>query len=251
MGAILDVFRVNGRLNKPLVFLFFVIAALLLANALLHDPTSGYDANDHQNYVESLASHWRLPTKAESGQYYSPPLPYILPALLTALHTGLWKALKLAQFFNALSRRRPALLPAQALRPPLTAKRPPEDPLAGHAGLVAGLLSQLRPCTRRAIPCFPGSLHYIPIGSDLPPAGQLPYTPTFTWHCPWARHPCAPMGLLPIPTRSGICLLDGPCPKRVSSAFDFVCCTCCAHWASDRRLVLCPDCSAVWHTDRL
>ncbi len=102
MSGVMDIFRSDGRINKPLLVLFCVILLLLLLNAFLHDPTTGYDAHDHLNYVQSLASHWRLPTKAETGQYYSPPLPYVLPALLTALHAGLWKALKFAQFFNAL-----------------------------------------------------------------------------------------------------------------------------------------------------
>jgi chlorobactene glucosyltransferase len=102
MSGVLDVFGSEGRLNKPLLLLFVLICSLLLLNALLHDPTSGYDAEDHLHYVQSLATNWRLPTKAETGQYYSPPLPYVLPAALTALHLGLWKALKMAQVFNAL-----------------------------------------------------------------------------------------------------------------------------------------------------
>ncbi len=102
MSGVLDIFRSHGRLNKPLLVLFCAILLLLLINAFLHDPTTGYDAHDHLNYVQSLATHGRLPTKAETGQYYSPPLPYALPALLTALHAGLWKALKFSQFFNAL-----------------------------------------------------------------------------------------------------------------------------------------------------
>ena len=98
----LDILRSRGRLNKPLLAIFILILSLLLLNAFLHDPTTGYDAQDHLHYVQSLASDWRLPSKAETGQYYSPPLPYFAPAVLTSLHFGLWKALKLAQFINVL-----------------------------------------------------------------------------------------------------------------------------------------------------
>ncbi len=102
MARTLDEFRYHGRLNKPLLVLFGLILAVLLLNAFLHDPTNGYDAQDHRHYVQALADHWRLPTKAETGQYYSPPLPYTLPAALTALQLGLWKALKAAQLFNVI-----------------------------------------------------------------------------------------------------------------------------------------------------
>ena len=102
MSGVLDGFRTRGRSQVPLLFAFLLILLILLVNAFLHDPTTGYDAQDHLHYVQALASDWRLPGQAETGQYYSPPLPYILPALLTALHFGLWKALKIAQFFNVL-----------------------------------------------------------------------------------------------------------------------------------------------------
>src|SRR5574341_1081350 len=72
----------RGRLDRILLAIYLLINALVLINA--------------------LASHWRLPTKAETGQYYSPPLPYILPAILTAAQIGLWKAVKLAQLINVL-----------------------------------------------------------------------------------------------------------------------------------------------------
>src|SRR5574341_960532 len=92
----------RGRLDRILLAIYLLINALVLINALLHNPYNGYDAHDHINYIEALASHWRLPTKAETGQYYSPPLPYILPAILTAAQIGLWKAVKLAQLINVL-----------------------------------------------------------------------------------------------------------------------------------------------------
>jgi chlorobactene glucosyltransferase len=102
MSGVLDIFRERGRLSRPLLACFLAVLTLLVLNAFLHDPTAGYDAQDHLHYVQSLADHWRLPTKFETGQYYAPPLPYVLPALLTAFHAGIWKALKFAQLFNVL-----------------------------------------------------------------------------------------------------------------------------------------------------
>src|SRR5512143_1600907 len=84
-AELIEPFRHEGRLHKPLLILFMLVVALVLTNAILHDPRRGYDGKDHMNYIESLAMDWRLPTKAETGQYYSPPLPYGLPALLIAL----------------------------------------------------------------------------------------------------------------------------------------------------------------------
>jgi len=102
LAELIEPFQHEGRLYKPLLFLYLLISALVLTNAILHDPRRGYDGKDHVNYIASLAADWRLPTKAETGQYYSPPLPYFLPALLTALQVGSWKALKFAQLINVL-----------------------------------------------------------------------------------------------------------------------------------------------------
>ncbi len=95
-------FRFQGWLDKILLAVCLLVSGLVFVNAFLHNPYYGYDAHDHINYVISLSSNGRLPVKAETGQYYSPPLPYVFPALLVDLHAGLWKALKLAQFLNAL-----------------------------------------------------------------------------------------------------------------------------------------------------
>jgi hypothetical protein len=80
-----------------------LINALVFANAILHDPYSGYDAADHIQYIKTLATKRVLPSCKETAQCYVPPLPYILPAV--ALSTGrvsLWHAAKLAQLLNAL-----------------------------------------------------------------------------------------------------------------------------------------------------
>ncbi len=98
-----ELFRHQGRIHKPLLILFLLINALVLTNAVLHDPRRGYDAKDHLEYIQALGENHRIPTCADSAQCYIPPLPYMLPALVLA--TGkvtLLQAAKIAQLSNVL-----------------------------------------------------------------------------------------------------------------------------------------------------
>jgi hypothetical protein len=93
----------QGRLHKPLILLFILINGLVLINAVLHDPTKGYDANDHIHYIKTLAEYRRIPTCADSAQCYIPPLPYILPAILFSTgRVTLLDVAKFAQLVNVL-----------------------------------------------------------------------------------------------------------------------------------------------------
>jgi len=91
----------SGRgFDTPLILVFSVINGLVLMNACLHDPRVGYDADLHLAYIQAL-SKLRLVAPGDSGEFFSPPLPYALPALLILL-TGVkvfWAA-KFAQFLN-------------------------------------------------------------------------------------------------------------------------------------------------------
>ena len=60
--------------------LFIFINAFVLSNAIRHDPLIGYDAPDHVAYILTLAEG-RLPTLGDTVEFFSPPLPYALPAL--------------------------------------------------------------------------------------------------------------------------------------------------------------------------
>lgn len=96
-------FERQGRPYWPIILLFALINALVLANAVLHDPYSGYDAADHIQYIKALASDHALPSCKETAQCYVPPLPYILPAAVLATgRISLWHAAKLAQLLNVL-----------------------------------------------------------------------------------------------------------------------------------------------------
>ncbi len=81
---------------------FMVINGLVFVNACLHEPSIGYDARQHLGYIQAL-SKLRLVTPQDSDEFFSPPLPYAIPALLMAL-TGmeLFWAAKLAQYLNVL-----------------------------------------------------------------------------------------------------------------------------------------------------
>jgi hypothetical protein len=91
-----------ARDNKPVIFLLIVINGIVLANAILHDPTIGYDSLDYFKYIEILSTG-RFPTPAETREFFSPPLPFIIPSLtIDIFHVDILKAAKIAQFINVL-----------------------------------------------------------------------------------------------------------------------------------------------------
>ncbi len=101
VAEVFEPFRYRGKPHLPLILVFVLINALVLVNAVLHDPTQGYDAADHIHYFKTIAEDRRIPTCADSAQCYIPPLPYMLPAII--LSTGrftLFETAKLAQLAN-------------------------------------------------------------------------------------------------------------------------------------------------------
>ena len=82
----------------------FVVAIHVLVgyNAVVHPPYINYDASGHLSNLEQY-SRLRFPTPLESDEFFSPPLPYIGPALVKhfglVTTTGMWK---LAQAQNVL-----------------------------------------------------------------------------------------------------------------------------------------------------
>jgi hypothetical protein len=82
--------------------ILIAMLVLCLANALLHDPYVGYDVDDHIAYIKSLAQA-RLPDIEDSDEFFSPPLPYIIPALFYGVfNLSIFLTLKLAQLINVL-----------------------------------------------------------------------------------------------------------------------------------------------------
>lgn len=74
-------FRFGGRIHGPLLAAFLAINGLVAANALIHDSAVGYDADAHIDYVTAMAQG-ALPSREQSVEFYAPPLPYAVPALL-------------------------------------------------------------------------------------------------------------------------------------------------------------------------
>lgn len=71
----------RGRIDATLVLLGLLINGVVLVNARLHDPFVGYDARAHFSYIETLAKG-RLPTRADTFEFFTPPLAYTPSALL-------------------------------------------------------------------------------------------------------------------------------------------------------------------------
>lgn|GEM_PF-1383941 len=80
-------FTVGNRVQPILVALFVAINAIVAWNAVTIRAWAGYDVEGHYANVMALAQG-RLPTRDDSAEFFSPPLPYVLPALISAV-TGL------------------------------------------------------------------------------------------------------------------------------------------------------------------
>ena len=74
----------NGRKLDPiLLVLCLVINSIVLINAILHYPKIGYDVVQNLNYIQVLPD--RLPTENDTSEFFSPPLPYLLPSGFDAI----------------------------------------------------------------------------------------------------------------------------------------------------------------------
>jgi hypothetical protein len=89
----------GGRHDGQLLFVFLVVNGLVLFNVILHDPIVQYDGGRHLKYVATL-SELRLPTPQDSHEFFSPPLPYFVPAALHRAGLSLWWAAKIGQMLN-------------------------------------------------------------------------------------------------------------------------------------------------------
>jgi hypothetical protein len=79
---------------------FILIQAVVLTDVLLHDPYTAYDAQEHLRYAATLST-FKLPSPEDSAEFFAPPLPYVVPAVLRA--TGLvsdWWMAKSGQLMN-------------------------------------------------------------------------------------------------------------------------------------------------------
>jgi hypothetical protein len=74
--------------------LLVAINLLVLANALLHDPRVGYDSGNHLANAIAM-SQGKLPTPEDSPEFFSPPLPNLVPAMLSVSGNNLPRIYKL------------------------------------------------------------------------------------------------------------------------------------------------------------
>ena len=88
------------RYDLLILGLLILINGIVLSNAIRHTPYKGYDGVQHARNIEVIATG-RLPSPSDSREFFSPPLPYLLPALLLRT-TGvdLDMAGKVAQILN-------------------------------------------------------------------------------------------------------------------------------------------------------
>lgn len=105
LSGIIKPFLLNGKIEGKLLIVFAVINLFVLINVVIHPPTINYDADGHLEYIRILAE-FKLPTKANNYEFFSPPLPYAIPALVKAA-AGLnkaqaGKAAQVIQFFLSL-----------------------------------------------------------------------------------------------------------------------------------------------------
>jgi hypothetical protein len=102
MEKLANIFKHEGRIDRFVLGIFILINGLVLLNSILHDPAIGYDAVDHLANIRAISSG-HLPTVNESSEFFSPPLPYLLPAGLLASHLfTLEAAAKAGQLVNFL-----------------------------------------------------------------------------------------------------------------------------------------------------
>lgn len=95
-------FRSENGTDRPLVIIFLLINGVVLFNAIFHHPAVGPDSPAHLRYIEVL-SQFRLPTPDDTYEFFSPPLPYLLPSLLYSSGIfSLWGVAKFSQLLNAL-----------------------------------------------------------------------------------------------------------------------------------------------------
>lgn len=79
----------NGRrLHAPLLITFAAIVLLSTTNIIRHNARLAYDAEDHFLYPLILADN-RLPTPAETNQFFAPPLVYVFPSLVHRMATSI------------------------------------------------------------------------------------------------------------------------------------------------------------------
>lgn len=82
---------------------YVLMHGMMFLNAAMHPAYVGYDGQAFMEYITAL-SGGHLPTYEMTPEYFSPPLPFVLPALLMrVLGLTVLEAAKIAQFTQVLA----------------------------------------------------------------------------------------------------------------------------------------------------
>ncbi len=73
----------RGREGMLLAAVLVAVNGIVLVNAIRHNPAVGFDSTAHRRYIDTLAQ-FRLPTPEDTYEFFSPPLPYLIPAAVSA-----------------------------------------------------------------------------------------------------------------------------------------------------------------------
>ena len=83
----LDEFR---KQDTHIKIILFVILFIMIFNVFSYYHEFGYDGQDHKWYIEVLPLD--LPTQNDTKEFFSPPLPYLLPSIIDSICDNLVEA---------------------------------------------------------------------------------------------------------------------------------------------------------------
>jgi hypothetical protein len=93
--------RPSKALRWAVIAAYVLINSVVFYNARRHDPGVGYDSDAHLHYLMAM-SQGRLPTDKDSGEFFSPPLPYVPGAVAMAMGKPAECAFKIAQYAQVI-----------------------------------------------------------------------------------------------------------------------------------------------------
>lgn len=100
--GVMLVFRPAGRWDWPVIVVFVLINGLVLLNAIVHASYRGYDSIAFMINIDIL-SQGQLPYPSRTPQFFSPPLPFVIPALARHyLDLSIHSAAKIGQWVQFL-----------------------------------------------------------------------------------------------------------------------------------------------------
>ena len=102
-NALKNYYLENTRLeNFAIFYVCIVVFYLLIYNISNYSIFYGYDADAHIAYVDYIAmylpSNFKLPLKEHTYEYFSPPLPYLFPAIVQVICRNFSNSIDLVKY---------------------------------------------------------------------------------------------------------------------------------------------------------